>query len=213
LVQLLFRFFHYPDLELFPMFGHQKLQAKEIDGLIRDLQIFIDLSFQGDDRSMREWISETINRIDSQCWQNLNCSEKNCPAYRNECGRCWLIAGTMCGGEVQGKFAEKYGTCTSCEVYLNVIGNDPIRKLREQMIALIHSLRLREHELREAQSELKILSGLLPICMECKKIRDGQGTWNQLEAYIDSNSEATFSHGICPECLKRVHPDIVPNED
>jgi len=61
-----------------------------------------------------------------------------------------------------------------------------------------------EHgKLRKALEEIKILSGLLPICSSCKKIRDDKGYWNQIESYIREHSEAEFSHGICPECATR----------
>ena len=62
-------------------------------------------------------------------------------------------------------------------------------------------------ELREALAEVKKLSGLLPMCASCKKIRDDKGYWNQLEAYISAHSEADFSHGICPECAKKLYPE------
>ena len=57
-------------------------------------------------------------------------------------------------------------------------------------------------------SEIKTLRGILPICMHCKKIRDDKGYWNQVEAYIQKNSEASFSHGICRECVKKYYPDL-----
>jgi len=63
-------------------------------------------------------------------------------------------------------------------------------------------------QLNKAIEEVKILSGLLPICASCKKIRDDKGYWNQIEAYISKYSEAEFSHGICPECAKKLYPDI-----
>ncbi len=56
--------------------------------------------------------------------------------------------------------------------------------------------------LEKALSEIKILSGLLPICSTCKKIRDVKGNWNQMEVYIRDHSEAEFTHSICPACLK-----------
>ena len=60
----------------------------------------------------------------------------------------------------------------------------------------------------EMQTRLgRSLQGLLPICSSCKKIRDEQGKWNQIETYIRSRSEADFSHGICPECARRLYPD------
>jgi PAS domain S-box-containing protein len=69
----------------------------------------------------------------------------------------------------------------------------------------------REHlitELQDAISKVRTLSGLLPICASCKKIRDDKGYWNQIESYISKNSNAEFSHGICPECAKRLYPDF-----
>ncbi|MGC4117094.1 MAG: response regulator [Myxococcales bacterium] len=62
-------------------------------------------------------------------------------------------------------------------------------------------------ELREATAKIKVLRGLLPICGHCKRIRDDQGYWQQLESYIASNSEALFSHGICTDCLKKHYPE------
>lgn len=63
-------------------------------------------------------------------------------------------------------------------------------------------------QLEEAAKQINQLRGLLPICSFCKKIRDDQGYWNQIEQYISEYSEATFSHGICPECLEEQYPDI-----
>jgi len=62
-------------------------------------------------------------------------------------------------------------------------------------------------ELQEAFAKIKVLSGFIPICASCKKIRDDQGYWNQLEAYIQSHTEAQFSHGICPDCATALYPD------
>ena len=180
----------------------------ELDDLIRDLQVFIELSFQEDDISLREWIDETINKIDSNCWDKHQCNNLECPAYKNECGRCWLIAGTMCGGKTSGTFIEKYGSCLECDVYNEAIGNDKVRKLKELVIALIHSLRLKQAEVKEALAEVKTLSGFLPICASCKNIRDDKGYWNQIEAYIRDHSDAEFSHGICPECAKKLYPEF-----
>lgn len=58
--------------------------------------------------------------------------------------------------------------------------------------------------LQEALASVKTLKGLLPICASCKKIRDDQGYWNQLEAYIEEHSEALFTHGLCPKCLEEL---------
>jgi PAS domain S-box-containing protein len=62
-------------------------------------------------------------------------------------------------------------------------------------------------ELRKALENVKALSGLLPICASCKKIRDDKGYWNQIEHYIHTHSEAEFSHGLCPDCVIELYPD------
>lgn len=62
--------------------------------------------------------------------------------------------------------------------------------------------------LEEALDQVKILSGLLPICSACKKIRDNKGNWSQIEHYISERSEAKFTHGICPKCVDKLYPDL-----
>ena len=63
-------------------------------------------------------------------------------------------------------------------------------------------------ELKEALANVKSLSGLLPICAFCKKIRDDQGYWDQVDSYIAKHSAATFTHGYCPECIKKYYPGL-----
>lgn len=65
-------------------------------------------------------------------------------------------------------------------------------------------------EREKSLEEINILSGLLPICMSCKKIRDDNGYWNQLELYIRSHSQAEFSHGLCPDCAHKIYPEFTP---
>jgi len=62
--------------------------------------------------------------------------------------------------------------------------------------------------LEEASRNIKILSGLIPICSSCKKIRDDAGYWHQIENYIKDHSDAVFSHGLCPACAKKMYPDL-----
>ncbi len=64
-------------------------------------------------------------------------------------------------------------------------------------------------ELEEALRRIKTLNGILPICAHCKRIRDSVGDWHLLEEYIRERSDADFSHGICPECLKDQCPGLV----
>ncbi len=75
-----------------------------------------------------------------------------------------------------------------------------IREEREKLVC----------QLQEALSRVKQLSGLLPICANCKKIRDDKGYWNQIEKYISEHSEAEFTHGICPSCVVQLYPELGP---
>ena len=84
-------------------------------------------------------------------------------------------------------------------------------KLRHSILALETTNREKEKliiELQEALSKVKLLSGFLPICANCKKIRDDKGYWKQVEQYIHEHSEAEFSHGICPDCSKKLYPEL-----
>ncbi len=78
------------------------------------------------------------------------------------------------------------------------------RKAREQ------ELRKRTEELEQALREVKVLRGFIPICASCKKIRNDQGYWQLVEAYIREHSEAEFSHGICPDCIKKFFSGVDP---
>jgi len=63
-------------------------------------------------------------------------------------------------------------------------------------------------DLQHALGSIRTLKGMLPICSSCKKIRDDEGYWNQIEAYVSEHSEAEFTHGICPDCLRKLYPDV-----
>lgn len=97
--------------------------------------------------------------------------------------------------------------------------NTVLKELNEKLVNEIAERKKAEREkeglirqLQQALAEVKKLSGLLPICASCKRIRDDKGYWQQIESYIRDHSEANFSHGICPECAKKLYPDI-PYED
>ena len=78
-----------------------------------------------------------------------------------------------------------------------------ITKLRDTIAEKDNLIR----ELQKALGEIKTLRGILPICIHCKKIKDDQGYWNQLESYIHSHSEADFSHGICEDCARKYYAE------
>ena len=63
-------------------------------------------------------------------------------------------------------------------------------------------------QLQEAIKEIKALRGILPVCSFCKRVRDDQGFWEQVDVYLQRHSRADISHSICPECAKERYPDI-----
>ena len=72
----------------------------------------------------------------------------------------------------------------------------------------INTLEEKNVELINANEEVTLLQGILPICSMCKKVRDDKGYWNQIESYIRDHSDADFSHSMCPECAKNLYPDL-----
>jgi hypothetical protein len=79
------------------------------------------------------------------------------------------------------------------------------RQLKDTLLA--QTIRDKE-ELEKAQKEIKILKGIIPICAGCKMIRDKEGNWNHFEEYLNEHSEAKLSHGICPDCVSRLYPEL-----
>jgi PAS domain S-box-containing protein len=95
-----------------------------------------------------------------------------------------------------------------CDDLGRVIGASSIsRDISERRRQEQERLKLIE-ELQHSLMQVKLLSGLLPICSNCKKIRDEKGLWHQLEMYIRDHSEVSFSHGVCPECMKIFYPVV-----
>lgn len=78
-------------------------------------------------------------------------------------------------------------------------------------ISQMHHWLIREERasaaLRDALSEIKVLHGILPVCAQCKKIRNDDGAWEQMEAYISQRSDTQFTHGYCPECVTRLREE------
>ncbi len=84
---------------------------------------------------------------------------------------------------------------------------DELSRINNEFVNLQRELAKKNAELREALSRIKTLEGVLPICMHCHKIRDDKDTWQKLERYLGDHSDATISHGLCPECLERHYPE------
>jgi K+-sensing histidine kinase KdpD len=112
-------------------------------------------------------------------------------------GVIWFSANYLPGNPYSSSFYEIWNIVTQVLSYLAIALT--ISSIRQ----LLDKERQVSEKLREALSEIKVLESFLPICAECKKIRDKDGEWQELEVYIGHNSNTQFSHGYCPECAKR----------
>lgn len=77
-----------------------------------------------------------------------------------------------------------------------------------RILTLQETLLEKVASLEEALSHVKTLQGILPICMYCHKIRNDEESWERLDSYIQSHTDTEFSHGLCPDCLKKYYPDV-----
>ena len=111
-----------------------------------------------------------------------------------------IVRGFTCGGvDYIAKPFRQEEVCARVRTHLFLRA---LLKEKEKLIS----------ELQEALAKVKTLSGLLPICSSCKKIRDDKGYWNQIETYIRQRSEAEFTHSICPKCAKMLYPGLLKNK-
>jgi len=118
-----------------------------------------------------------------------------------------LISGSKTGSDEQAE-----GLDLGADGYIaRPISNKEMKSRIDAMVRILVAERERDRligELQEALDRVKVLSGLLPICAHCKNIRDDQGYWSRVEAFIGKHTGAEFSHGICPDCTKKYYPDI-----
>lgn len=94
-------------------------------------------------------------------------------------------------------FKNPEGEARTCLIIRDISGRKASEQERERLIL----------ELKDAIARVKGLSGLLPICASCRRIRDHDNRWHNLESYIRDHTEADFSHGICPDCRRRLYPE------
>jgi hypothetical protein len=108
--------------------------------------------------------------------------------------------------EALNKWYRVIATCPKKGFFLTIFDDitdrKEIEKEKEELI----------EELRKAITEIKQLRGILPICASCKNICNDRGAWMQIESYLRDYSDAEFSHGICPGCIKKLYPDLDINE-
>lgn len=117
----------------------------------------------------------------------------------------WAIVAKVDMSEVRAPFIKAAAVSGLLGIFAIIAGTIIFIKLTNP---LINNLNRTVAELEDALASVNQLSGLLPICASCKKIRDDKGYWTQIEAYIRDHSEAEFSHSICPDCVHKLYGDL-----
>ena len=108
--------------------------------------------------------------------------------------------GTLFPAEISSVvFQGPDGQLRTCIIFRDVTQRRAVEAERERLI----------EELQDALGRVKSLSGLLPICASCRRIRDKQNSWHNLETYIRNHTEADFTHGICPDCRRQLYPETI----
>ncbi|OQX17760.1 MAG: hypothetical protein BWK76_09585 [Desulfobulbaceae bacterium A2] len=154
--------------------------------------------------------------VGSLCYHAFNKRDQVCP----DCGvqRVFEQGVASAVHEQDGQDREGRRVCTRVIATPIRDGSGQVTSVLEVLIPITEHKQLLEEkerliaELREAMAKVKTLSGLLPICASCKKVRDDHGYWSQIEAYVSQHSEAQFSHGICPDCIKKLYPELADQD-
>ena len=101
----------------------------------------------------------------------------------------------------------------SCLASYFIFASQILISYLQEIRKLVTEIARQRDELSTAVDKINQLNRLLPICSSCKKIRDDEGYWNQVEEYIENHSGATFTHGLCPECLEKLYPETFIGQD
>jgi PAS domain S-box-containing protein len=172
-----------------------------------------DLNIVRVNPQMEVWYSHNLPLVGRKCYEAYHDRNERCeicPSHRAiETGEAtWDVAPKRGpGGEMVGwyeLYSFPFVDVTSGQMkgvieYVRDITDR--RRMEEERARLVE-------ELQEALTKIKTLRGLIPICASCKKIRNDQGYWEQIEVYVRDHSEAEFSHGICPDCARKLYPDF-----
>jgi len=154
-------------------------------------------------RQLNRPMEEIVGKKCFELMHNACCFIQNCPMQR------MLVSGTresleLCKGNrwfnitTDPVFNDKGEISGAVHIVRDISERKHLAMEREQLLT----------EIQKAHSEIKTLHGLLPICASCKKIRDAEGYWIQFESFIETRSDAQFSHGICPDCAEKLYPDF-----
>ncbi len=169
-------------LASFPEVNPNPVAGLKVDGSVQYVnpaaqQLFPDLQDMGPRHKWLVGLNSIVNLL----------TDTTIPSYIREIefGNAWF---------------EQIFFLTPMHDQIRIYGRDITKRKRaeEERERLIHSL-------QDALAKIRRLHGMLPICASCKKIRDDKGYWNQIESYIQEHSEAEFTHGICPDCMKKLY--------
>ena len=132
-------------------------------------------------------------KVPNGLWQLKLCSQKSMPDYFSLYRPIGIAAALL------------LGALFFWQQRKNLRRSLTIGNLNTELVQTTRELTIEKENLQKALEEIKTLKGIIPICANCKKIRDDKGYWNQLETYLESHSDALFSHGICPECKNKLY--------
>jgi hypothetical protein len=170
------------------------------------LRIWAGARYVGVERfgEYKGWWADTGKRIEAREWAGARAIEKGETSIDEvidiECfdgTRKTMLNSAMPIKDAEGK------VLGAIIVNQDITEKRRLEKEREDLIA----------KLEKALAQVRTLSGLLPICASCKRIRDDKGTWNPVETYIRERTDTEFSHGLCPECVRRLYPDFADKLD
>lgn len=134
--------------KVFHRTSHDTKADEVLKQLANDLRLFIELSLQDGEDAWSRWVPLVVPAPGIKCWEKKNCMKADCPVMKDEEKRCWLVAGTMCCGKIEGEYALKYRNCTECDVYQEAVYASPVTEVYEHLITLVHGLRMTQQQLR-----------------------------------------------------------------
>ncbi|MBF0413032.1 MAG: response regulator [Desulfamplus sp.] len=157
-----------------------------------------------------DWMMPILDGLEVLCRIRAMCMNKNGDAYEHElyATRPYIIMLTTKGDKAD----IIAGLDAGADDYLTKPFDMGELKARvdvgQRLLEMQSALSAKVAELQDALNHINTLRGIVPICAGCKKIRDDAGYWQQVESYISKYTQAQFSHGICPDCMKRLYPEV-----
>lgn len=190
------------------VWGNKKGWEKTFDAIddwicIVDLESSIFMSNRAVEKYFQINVQESIGMTCCKLIHGTDAPVEGCPLPRmlktkkRESAEVKILDNRWMMITVDPIFNEAGDIISAVHITHDITQRISIRKEREQLVK----------DLKKAVTQIKTLSGLIPICSSCKKIRDDKGYWELIESYIESHSEASFSHGLCPECSDTLYGD------